>query len=179
MYISNPARAREHGAGDARVLDLRVNGVLQQAIAKPGTTLLEFLREELGLTGSKRGCDLGECGCCSVLVDGRPMLACLLLAADVEGSEIRTIEGIADGEVLHPLQQAMVEEGAIQCGFCTPGMVINGVHLFERTPTPTRDEIRTCISATVCRCTGYNRIEQAFVTTAAALAAGAGKAGAR
>ena len=178
MNTSGREAPAQRGANDARALALRVNGVLQQGIAMAGTTLLEFLREQLGLTGSKRGCDLGECGCCSVLVDGRPMLACLLLAADVEGCEVTTIEGIADGEKLHPLQQAMVDEGAIQCGFCTPGMVINGVHLFERTPSPTRDEIKTCISATVCRCTGYNRIEQAFVTTAAALAADAGKAGA-
>lgn len=179
MDSMSPARLAEPRTGESRLLALRVNGVLHQGIAAPGTTLLEFLREELRLTGSKRGCDLGECGCCSVLVDGRPMLSCLLLAADLEGSEITTIEGIADGEKLHPLQQAMVDEGAIQCGFCTPAMVINGVHLFARTPAPTTEEIKTCISATVCRCTGYNRIEQAFVTTAAKLAAGDDRGGGR
>ncbi|MBM5811666.1 MAG: (2Fe-2S)-binding protein [Gammaproteobacteria bacterium] len=175
MTTTNAAPAAAPGE-QARVLTLRVNGIEQRGIAGPGTTLLEFLREELGLTGSKRGCDLGECGCCSVLVDGRPMLSCLLLAADVAGSEITTIEGIARGETLHPLQQAMVDEGAIQCGFCTPAMVINGVDLFNRTASPSRDEIKACVSATVCRCTGYNRIEQAFVTTAERLS---GKGGAR
>ncbi len=135
MNTTKPAQPAARGA-QARVLTLRVNGIEHRGLAEPGTTLLEFLREELGLTGSKRGCDLGECGCCSVLVDGRPMLSCLLLAADVADSEITTIEGIAASETLHPLQQAMVDEGAIQCGFCTPAMVINGVHLFNRTATP-------------------------------------------
>lgn len=152
--------------GATRLLSLEVNGQRQQRAVMPDITLLDFLREELGLTGSKRGCDLGECGCCAVLVDGRPMLACLLPAADLEHSAITTIEGIAEGTALHPLQQAMIDAGAVQCGYCTPAMVINGVHLFASEPHPDAEAIRTCISATSCRCTGYNRIVQAFERTA-------------
>ncbi len=155
-----------------RLLSLEVNGQRQPRAVSPDITLLDFLREELGLTGSKRGCDLGECGCCAVLVDGRPMLACLLPAADLEHSAITTIEGIADGNTLHPLQQAMIDEGAVQCGYCTPAMVINGVHLFEAEPQPDDQAIRTCVSATSCRCTGYNRILQAFRSTARTLGHG-------
>jgi carbon-monoxide dehydrogenase small subunit len=149
-----------------RLISLEVNGQRQLRAALPDITLLDFLREELGLTGSKRGCDLGECGCCAVLVDGRPMLACLLPAADLEHSAITTIEGVADGNTLHPLQQAMIDEGAVQCGYCTPAMVINGVHLFSGPSRPDAEAICTCISATSCRCTGYNRIVQAFHSTA-------------
>lgn len=157
-------------AGAMRLLSLAVNGQRQQRAVAPDITLLDFLREQLGLTGSKRGCDLGECGCCAVLVDGRPMLSCLLPAADLEHSAITTIEGIAAGTTLHPLQQAMIDEGAVQCGYCTPAMVINGVHLFASEPRPDAEAIRTCISATTCRCTGYNRIVQAFERTAERLA---------
>jgi aerobic-type carbon monoxide dehydrogenase small subunit (CoxS/CutS family) len=153
-------------AAAARLLLLNVNGQPQQRAVAPGITLLDFLREELGLTGAKRGCDLGECGCCAVLVDGRPMLACLLPAADLEGAAITTIEGIADGPTLHPLQQAMIDEGAVQCGYCTPAMVINGVHLFAGQLRPDEQAIRECVSATQCRCTGYNRILQAYRTVA-------------
>lgn len=156
-----------------RLLSLEVNGQRQSRAVSPGITLLDFLREELGLTGSKRGCDLGECGCCAVLVDGRPMLACLLPAADLEHSAITTIEGVADGNILHPLQQAMIDEGAVQCGYCTPAMVINGVHLFAGNPQPDDEAIRTCVSATSCRCTGYNRILQAFRSTSRTLIDGA------
>ena len=158
--------------GAVRLLSLEVNGQRQQRAVAPDITLLDFLREELGLTGSKRGCDLGECGCCAVLVDGRPMLACLLPAADLEHSAITTIEGIAEGATLHPLQQAMIDEGAVQCGYCTPAMVINGVHLFAGESRPDAEAIRNCIASTSCRCTGYNRIVQAFERTAERLAEG-------
>lgn len=168
-------KARRQGA-TTRLLGLEINGMRQQRAVPPDITLLDFLREELGLTGSKRGCDLGECGCCAVLVDGRPMLSCLLPAADLEHSAITTIEGIGDGVALHPLQQAMIDAGAVQCGYCTPAMVINGVHLFANQPQPDAEAIRTCISATSCRCTGYNRILQAFRSTADALANGASDA---
>jgi len=157
-------------ASSCITVSIEVNGRRQQRAVQPDISLLDFLREELGLTGSKRGCDLGECGCCAVLVDGRPMLSCLLPAADLERSAITTIEGIAEGTTLHPLQQAMIDEGAVQCGYCTPAMVINGVHLFATDAQPDVEAIRTCISATSCRCTGYNRIEQAFRSTAARLA---------
>ncbi len=165
-------------AAGTRAVALEVNGQRHARAVTPCISLLDYLREELGLTGSKRGCDLGECGCCAVLVDGRPMLACLLLAADLEHSQITTIEGVAEGEQLHPLQQAMIDEGAIQCGYCTPAMVINGVHLFASTPCPDDAAIRSCVSATTCRCTGYNSILKAFRSTASARAGreGSGKA---
>jgi 4-hydroxybenzoyl-CoA reductase subunit alpha len=144
------------------VVRLEVNGQLYEKAVPCSTTLLEFLREELSLTGTKKGCDLGECGCCTVLIDGAPMLSCMTLAAEAQGKAVETIEGIADGNHLHPVQKAMVEEGAIQCGFCTPAMVINGVHLVESIAAPTDHDIKSCISATICRCTGYTKIEKAM-----------------
>lgn len=144
------------------IVRLAVNGLSYERVVPCSMTLLEFLREELVLTGTKKGCDLGECGCCSVLMDGVPILSCIMLAVEAQGRPIRTIEGIADGNQLHPVQEAMVKEGAIQCGYCTPGMVINGVHLLENNPSPTDEEIKACISATICRCTGYTKIEKAM-----------------
>lgn len=164
--MDTPAHPATRTMPARRLLTLQVNGLPQQRAVPPGITLLDFLRDELGLTGSKRGCDLGECGCCAVLVDGRPMLACLLPAADLDTSCVTTIEGVADGTALHPLQQAMIDEGAVQCGYCTPAMVINGVHLFADNAQPDEHAIRECVSATLCRCTGYNRILQAFRSVA-------------
>lgn len=149
-----------------KIVTIKVNGQDRSKAIISSMTLLEFLREELDLTGTKKGCDLGECGCCSVLIDGRPMLSCLTLALEVAGRSITTIEGIAHGNQLHPVQQAMVEEGAIQCGYCTPGMVINGVDLIENNPDPNNSEIKQCVSATICRCTGYTKIEKAMKTAA-------------
>lgn len=154
------------------VVRLAVNGLLHEKIIPCSMTLLEFLREELALTGTKKGCDLGECGCCTVLVDGVPIVSCMTLAVEAQGKFITTIEGIADGNQLHPVQEAMVEEGAIQCGYCTPAMVINGVHLVESNPSPTEEEIKTCISATICRCTGYTKIENAMKRAVAACRSG-------
>lgn len=153
-----------------RLITLRINGVSRVRAVPVSMTLLDFLREEVGLTGTKRGCDLGDCGCCTVLLDGSPALACLVLAAEAECCEIRTIEGVARGGRLHPVQEAMVEKGAIQCGFCTPAMVIHGVHLLESTKRPTRDEIKEAISGTICRCTGYVKIEQAIRAAAERMA---------
>lgn len=150
-----------------RLLCLSVNGQCHTRAVAPAITLLDFLREEIGLTGSKRGCDLGECGCCAVLVDGRPMLSCLLPAADLVDAEITTIEGIGCGSNLHPLQQAMIDHGAIQCGYCTPAMVLNGVALFAGDPCPDELAMQTAIAATTCRCTGYNSIRKAFRAVAA------------
>ena len=147
-------------------LTLQVNGFAYTRSVLSSITLLDFIREELRLTGTKRGCDLGDCGCCTTLVDGKPILSCLMLAADAEGHEVRTIEGIADGNRLHPVQEAMVEEGAIQCGFCTPAMVINAVHLLEENPRPSAIEIKECVSGTICRCTGYTKIEKAIQSAA-------------
>jgi len=148
------------------IVTLKINGLDHHKAISPSMTLLEFLREELHLTGTKNGCDSGDCGCCSVMIDGKPMLSCIMLAMEAEGCEITTIEGIADGNDLHPVQEALVEKGAIQCGYCTPAMVINGVHLLETNSNPTDDEVKECISATVCRCTGYNSIEKAIHSAA-------------
>lgn len=144
-----------------RTLVLFVNGREYSRAVPAAITLVDFLREEIDLTGTKRGCDLGECGCCSVLVDGRPVLSCLTLAAEVEGRAITTIEGLADGPELHPVQRALVEEGAIQCGFCTPSMALNAAALLEHNPDPDDAAIKACISGTICRCTGYTKIERA------------------
>ena len=144
-----------------KILSLTVNGRACRSAIEPATTLLELLREELNLTGTKRGCDVGDCGCCTVLLDGKPVLSCLLPAVEAEGSAVVTIEGIADERGLHPVQQAMVDHGAIQCGFCTPAMVLNAVHLLAENPSPTREEVKECVSGTICRCTGYNSIEEA------------------
>lgn len=149
-----------------KLVTINVNGQDRQKAIISSMTLLEFLREEIALTGTKKGCDLGECGCCSVLVNGKPILSCLTLALEMEGRRVTTIEGIAAGTQLHPVQEAMVEEGAIQCGYCTPAMVINGVDLIENTNNPTDEDIKRCVSATICRCTGYTKIEKAMKVAA-------------
>ncbi len=145
-----------------KIVTIKVNGQNRSKAIVSSMTLLEFLREELNLTGSKKGCDLGECGCCSVLINGQPRLSCLTLAFDVVGDAVTTIEGIADGKQLHPVQEAMVEQGAIQCGYCTPGMVINGVDLIEKIVSPSDEQIKQCVAATLCRCTGYTKIIRAM-----------------
>lgn len=149
-----------------RPLNLKVNGCEYSCAVPAAATLIDVLREEIGLTGTKRGCDLGECGCCTVLVDGRPMLSCLTLVAEVEGRAITTIEGLADGPRLHPVQRALVEEGAVQCGFCTPSMALNAAALLAANPDPDEAAIKACISGTICRCTGYTKIERALIRAA-------------
>lgn len=153
---------------EKRLVKLTVNGVAHERAVAPAATLLEVLREELFLTGTKRGCDVGDCGCCTVLLDGAPVLSCLVLALEGDGAEIRTIEGVANGNQLHPVQQAFVDHGAIQCGFCTPSMVLNAVHLLEHNPSPDAAAVKTCVSGTICRCTGYTKIEQAVHAAARA-----------
>ena len=143
------------------LLTLRVNGEARTVAAEPHHTLLEVLREELGLTGTKHGCELGECGTCTVLVDGAPVLSCLALPADLEGRAIATVEGMADGSRLHPLQQAFAELGAAQCGYCTPGMLMAAKALLDKNGHPTRAEIAQAISGNLCRCTGYTAIYEA------------------
>jgi len=139
-------------------LTLTVNGELREAEVWPGESLLYALRERLGLPGSKNACEQGECGSCSVLLDGTLVCACLVLAAQADGHEVVTIESLsADGE-LHPVQEAFVRAGAVQCGFCTPGLVMATVDLLRRTPDPSDDEIREALSGNVCRCTGYQKI---------------------
>jgi len=144
------------------LLTLSVNGERRTVAAEPHHTLLEVLREELGLTGTKHGCELGECGACTVLADGMPILACLALPADLGDAAITTVEGLADGPTLHPLQTAFAEEGAAQCGYCTPGMLLTAKALLDRNPRPTRAEIAHAISGNLCRCTGYTAIYEAI-----------------
>jgi aerobic-type carbon monoxide dehydrogenase small subunit (CoxS/CutS family) len=133
----------------------------------PHKTLLEVLREDLSLTGTKHGCELGECGTCTVLVDGRAVLSCLVLGLDIEGRHVTTIEGMADNSNLHPLQETFADLGAAQCGYCTPGFLLVAKELLEANPQPTRDEIREALAGNLCRCTGYIKIYEAVELAAA------------
>lgn len=144
------------------VLKMIVNEWEYELLIPFNKTLLDVLRDDLGLTGTKRGCDSGECGACTVLLDGMPILACLTLAWEVDGRKIQTIEGVAKGGELHPVQKAFIECGAIQCGFCTPGMVLSALTLLENNSAPTIEEIKKGISGNLCRCTGYARIIEAI-----------------
>ena len=147
---------------EKEIITLTVNGEPYEALVKPNSTLLDVLRDQLELTGSKRGCDAGDCGSCTVIMDGRPVNACLVLALKAEGKEITTIEGLAEGTKLHPIQEAFVEYGAIQCGFCTPGMVLSAKALLDRNPKPNEEEIKSGIAGNLCRCTGYIKIVEAI-----------------
>jgi len=139
-------------------MKLRVNGDEQEILFAPYKTLLEVLREELNLTGTKHGCELGECGACAVLVDGQPLLSCLELALECEGRHIETVEGLQQGDKLHPLQAAFADLGGAQCGYCTPGILMTAKALLEQEPNPSRERIREAISGNLCRCTGYQQI---------------------
>ena len=143
-------------------LMLRVNGESQEVSFAPYKTLLEVLREDMNLTGTKHGCELGECGACAVLVDGVPVLSCLALALDCEGRNIETVEGLASGSRLHPLQAAFADLGGAQCGYCTPGILITAKALLEKDPSPSRDKIKEAISGNLCRCTGYQQIYESI-----------------
>jgi carbon-monoxide dehydrogenase small subunit len=147
-------------------VNLSVNGEAVEASFAPYKTLLEVLREDLGLTGTKHGCELGECGACAVLVDGEPQLSCLLLAVECESRQIETVEGLARGAELHPLQAAFADLGAAQCGYCTPGILMTAKALLEREPNPSRERIREAISGNLCRCTGYQQIYEAIEAAA-------------
>lgn len=166
-----PASRRRRPAGKARRpaarlsrahIGLVVNGERIEAAIAPHKTLLEVLREDLGLTGTKHGCELGECGTCTVLIDGRPQLSCLVLGVECEDRPIVTVEGLAEGPRPHPLQMAFAELGAAQCGYCTPGILCAAAELLERRPDPSRDEIREALSGNLCRCTGYLKIYEAI-----------------
>lgn len=148
------------------IITMTVNGNRIEVGVGDEETLLETLRQRLGLTGTKQGCDLGDCGSCTVLLDGKPVLSCLTLAADAQGREIVTIEGLSQGEELHPVQRAFHEAGAVQCGFCTPGMVLTAKALLDVNPTPDRETIRGALSGNLCRCTGYVKIVNAVENAA-------------
>jgi carbon-monoxide dehydrogenase small subunit len=149
------------------LITLKVNGDTYTVAAESSRTLNEVLREDLGLTGTKLGCSDGDCGACTVLVDGQSVSSCLTLAVSVEGKEITTVEGLApSGEELHPIQESFIEKGAIQCGFCTAGMEMSALNLLSKNSSPTEKEIRTAISGNLCRCTGYYKIVEAIDSAA-------------
>jgi carbon-monoxide dehydrogenase small subunit len=150
-----------------QLVALNINGEAYELAIVPTHTLLEVLREDAGLTGTKHGCEQGECGLCTVLVDGLPQFSCLTLAVEAQSSEIRTVEGLASGGELHPLQQAFAEKGASQCGYCTPGMLMSAQALLQRHPCPSRSEIRAALAGNLCRCTGYLAIIDAVELAAA------------
>lgn len=149
-------------------MTLQVNGQVYEVFTYPNMTLLEVLREELNLTGAKESCGQGACGACTVLLDGLPVRSCLLLAREAEGKAVTTIEGLASGGRLHPVQEAFVERHAIQCGFCAPGMILTAKALLDRKLDPTEGEIRRALSGNICRCTGYAKIVEAIKAAAAA-----------
>jgi aerobic carbon-monoxide dehydrogenase small subunit len=146
-----------------------VNGDAAEFLTDPGTTLLDGLRDHLGLTGSKEGCGSGDCGACSVIMDGRLVCSCLVLAAEAEGRRIETIEGLAQGSELHPLQQKFLEHAALQCGFCTPGLLVAAKALLDTNPDPTEEETRYWLAGNLCRCTGYDKVIRAVLDAAAVL----------
>jgi carbon-monoxide dehydrogenase small subunit len=147
-----------------------VNGVARRLAVEPRRTLADMLREDLGLTGTNLGCEHGSCGACTVLVDGQSVRSCLMFAAQVDGCEVLTVEGLAEGGQLHPLQQAFWEQHGLQCGFCTPGFLITAHELLQQNPNPSEDEIRHAISGNICRCTGYQHIVAAVRQAAGAMA---------
>lgn len=151
------------------IINLTVNGIKHEMAVEPRRTLAELLRYDLGLTGTKIGCSIGDCGACTVLIDGEPSFSCLVLAVEADGRDILTIEGVADGSKLHPIQQAFVDVGAIQCGYCTPGMVLTAMALLKEKPDATETEIRRALSGNLCRCTGYQKIIEAIQTAQKAL----------
>jgi carbon-monoxide dehydrogenase small subunit len=152
-------------------IDLQVNGEPTEVSFAPYKTLLELLREDLGLPGTKHGCELGECGACAVLLDGEPVLSCLVLALECAGRAVETIEGLAGGTGLHPLQAAFTDLGGSQCGYCTPGMVMTAKALLDKEPNPSREQIREAIAGNICRCTGYQQIVDAIEAAAGELRA--------
>ena len=143
-----------------------VNGDVAEFVCHPGETLLEVLRNRLGLTGAKEGCGTGDCGACSVTLDGQLVCSCLVLGAEAEGRKITTVEGLAEGDKLHPLQDKFLEHAALQCGICTPGMLIAARALLERNPDPTEEEVRYWLAGNLCRCTGYHKIVEAVLDAA-------------
>lgn len=158
---------------DKQILKMTVNGADCEIAVKSNRTLAQVLREELNLTGTKIGCDIGTCGCCTVIVDGRPNLSCLTLGMECQGADVETVEGLKQGE-LHPLQRAFSEKGGSQCGYCTPGFIMTAKHLLSHNPDPSRDDIATAIAGNLCRCTGFIKIYDAIEAAAEELRSKAG-----
>ncbi len=144
-------------------IELKVNGESYELLVEPKRTLLDVLREDLGLTGTKKGCDHGDCGACTVLLDGKAVNSCIVLAVEAAGQEIMTVEGLAQGDRLHPLQQSFITHGAMQCGYCTPGMLLSAKALLDKNPHPSRQEVKEAIAGNLCRCTGYVKIIDAIL----------------
>lgn len=149
-----------------RQIKLKVNGEEYEIAVEPYVRLIDAIRYDIGLTGTKEGCSTGDCGACTVLIDGKPVTSCLVLAVSAEGKEITTIEGISDNGKLHPIQKAFVEHGGIQCGFCTPGMILSAKALLDTNPNPTDEEVRFALAGNLCRCTGYTKIVEAVKAAA-------------
>ena len=145
-------------------ITLKVNGNDYKMTVDTRMTLIEAIRDEIGLTGTKEGCGVGECGTCTVLMDGKPIYSCIMLAVEAEGKEILTIEGLADSDGLHPIQKSFIDHGAVQCGFCTPGMILTAKALLDENPNPTEEDVRKAISGNLCRCTGYSKIIEAIMS---------------
>lgn len=154
------------------IVQLDVNGETREVLADPRDTLLELLRDRLGLTGTKEGCSNGNCGSCTVLMNDAPVCACLVFAGEAAGTSVLTIEGVASGSIMHPVQDAIIRHGGTQCGFCTPGIVLSSVALLARNPTPSEGEIRHAIAGNLCRCTGYDKVVSAISDAARAIQAG-------
>jgi carbon-monoxide dehydrogenase small subunit len=149
-----------------KLIKLQINGEVTEVVVEPQTTLLHVLREDLGLTGTKEGCGVGDCGACTVLLDGKPIASCLTLAVEVQNREVLTIEGLSKDGELHPLQRAFIDHFAVQCGFCTPGMILSAKALLDRNPHPIEEEVRHAVSGNLCRCTGYVKIVEAVLAAA-------------
>ena len=151
------------------LISATINGDVTEFLADPGDTLLDALRVELGLTGSKEGCGSGDCGACTVVMDGQMVCSCLVLAAEAEGRSVATIESVAEGNQLHPVQRKFLEHGALQCGFCTPGFIVASKALLDHNPNPSESEVRYWLAGNLCRCTGYDKIVRAVLDAAAEL----------
>jgi carbon-monoxide dehydrogenase small subunit len=156
-----------------RVIKFNLNGEDVEAYVQDNVTILDFLRKEMKLTGTKRGCEEGECGACTILLDGKPITACMMFAVEAEGHKIVTIEGVMQGGKLHPVQKEFIDKWALQCGFCTPGVIISAIALLEQNSSPTEHEIRDAIAGNLCRCTGYAKIVEAIASSAEAIRKGA------
>ncbi|MBI3941361.1 MAG: (2Fe-2S)-binding protein [Acidobacteria bacterium] len=149
-----------------KTVRININRESYELELEPNQTLLDLLREQLGMTGTKKGCEIGACGACTVIIDGEPALSCMTLALRCRGKEVITIEGMAENGRLHPLQEMAIEHGAVQCGYCTPGWLLSAKVLLDNNPSPTLDEVRSAISGNICRCTGYQKIEESILAAA-------------